>query len=146
MNLQTLLYKVEDRVALITLNRPERMNAFSLELIAEMKAAVSAADHDPDVRVIVITGAGEKAFSSGYDLKELSEAPKKTVAEWTQRFRGDLDFTYCVWNCSKPVIAMIKGYCLAGALEFAQCCDMRYCSETRPSAPSKPASPEASSR
>ncbi|MFI4987192.1 MAG: enoyl-CoA hydratase/isomerase family protein [Alphaproteobacteria bacterium] len=128
MTYETLLYAVNDRVALITLNRPERMNAFSLKLMQEIKAAVGEADRDAAVRVIVITGAGGKAFSAGYDLKESAEAPKKSTAEWTARFRGDLDFTYSVWNCSKPVIAMISGYCLAGALEFAQCCDLRYCS------------------
>ena len=129
MKFETLLYEVDDRVAVITFNRPERMNAFSLPLIKEVKEAVTAADKDPEVRVIVVTGTGGKAFSSGYDLKESAEAPKKGPAEWTARYRGDLDYTYCVWNCSKPVIAMISGYCLAGGLEFAQCCDMRYCSE-----------------
>ncbi len=128
MTYDQLLYAADDRVAVITLNRPERLNAFSLALIREIKAAVAAADGDPEVRVIVIAGAGGKAFSAGYDLKESAEAPKRTAAEWTARFKGDLDFTYCVWNCSKPVIAMISGYCLAGGLEFAQCCDLRYCS------------------
>jgi enoyl-CoA hydratase/carnithine racemase len=129
MSYETILYKVDDRVAVITLNRPERLNALSQKLCAELPQAVLAADQDPQVRVLVITGAGGKAFSAGYDIKESAEAPKRSVAEWRERLNRDLLFTYSVWNCSKPVIAMINGYCLAGALEFAQMCDIRYCSD-----------------
>src|SRR5215475_5194220 len=129
MAYETLLYSVDDRVAVITLNRPERMNALSQKLCAELPAAIQAADQSDDVRVVVITGAGGKAFSAGYDIKESAEAPKRTLTEWRERLNRDLVFTFAPWNCSKPVIAMIDGYCLAGALEFAQMCDIRYCSE-----------------
>jgi enoyl-CoA hydratase/carnithine racemase len=129
MTYQDLLYEVDDRVAVLTFNRPQRRNALGQTLIAEIKAALTRADEDPDVRVIVITGAGGKAFSSGYDLKESAEIPKRTLPEWRKRMAEDLRFTYAPWECSKPVIAMIDGYCLAGALEFAQCCDIRYCSD-----------------
>jgi len=126
---KTIAYETEDRVAIITFNRPERLNAFSLELRDEVAHAVASADRDPEIRVIVITGAGERAFSAGYDIKQSAEAPRKAVAQWRDRLAGDYDFTFSVWNCSKPVIAMINGYCLAGALEFAQMCDIRYCSD-----------------
>jgi enoyl-CoA hydratase len=129
MNYQNLLYATVDRVAKITLNRPERHNALSLALMDEVMTAVAAADADPDVRVIIVTGAGGKAFSSGYDLKESEGKPKRTVAEWRARMQKDIRFTYAVWDCSKPVIASIDGFCLAGALEFAMCCDMRVCSD-----------------
>ena len=129
MSYETILYQANDRVALITLNRPERMNALSKKLCAELPQAVQAADQDPEVRVVIITGAGGKAFSAGYDIKESAEAPKRGLAEWRDRLNGDLQFTYAPWNCSKPVIAMISGYCLAGALEFVQMCDIRYCSD-----------------
>jgi enoyl-CoA hydratase/carnithine racemase len=115
-------------VAVITLNRPEKMNALSLELCAEMRVAVKRADGDPDVRVIVIKGAGDRAFSAGYDLTEES-SDLQGIRDFNARLNHDLDFTYSVWNCSKPVIAMINGYCLAGGLEFAQMCDVRYASE-----------------
>jgi len=124
----TITYEIDDRVAVITFNRPERLNAFSLDLRTEVVDAVTRADHDPDIRVLVIAGAGDRAFSAGYDIKQSAEAPRKTVAEWRDRLAGDYDFTFSVWSCSKPVIAMINGYCLAGALEFAQMCDIRYCS------------------
>lgn len=129
MAYQQLLYSVDDRVATVTLNRPERHNALSKLLVDEVIAVLAEADADPEVRVIVITGTGGKAFSAGYDIKESAEAPKRTLPEWRARMQKDLKFTYAPWDCSKPVIAMIDGFCLAGALEFVQCCDMRYCSE-----------------
>jgi len=129
MSYQLLIYAVDDRVASITLNRPERHNALSQALVDEIMAAVAEADADPDVRVLVVSGAGGKAFSSGYDIKESAETPKRTPAEWRARMQKDIKFTYSVWDCSKPVIAMIDGYCYAGALEFAMCCDMRCCSD-----------------
>ena len=92
-------------------------------------AAVAQADADPEVRVIVVTGAGGRAFSAGYDIKESAQKPKRTLPEWRARMQKDIKFTYSVWDCSKPVIAMIDGLCYAGALEFAMCCDMRYCSD-----------------
>ena len=129
MSYEELIYSVDDRVATITLNRPERMNALSQKLVGEIMAAIAQADKDADVRVVVIKSAGGKAFSSGYDIKELAQQPKRGLVEWRARMQKDLQFTYSVWDCSKPVIAVINGFCLAGALEFAMCCDVRYCSE-----------------
>ncbi len=126
---ECLLYAVEDRVATITLNRPKQQNALSQTLVDEFMAAVAAADADPEVRVVVVTGAGGKAFSSGYDIKESAHLPPRTTEQWRARMQKDIRFTYSVWDCSKPVIAMIDGYCFAGALELAMCCDMRYCSD-----------------
>jgi enoyl-CoA hydratase len=129
MSYQFLLYDVDNRVATLTLNRAERHNALSQALVDEIMAAVAQADADPEVRVIIVTGAGGKAFSAGYDIKESAQKPKRTLAEWRARMQKDIRFTYSVWDCSKPVIAMIDGLCYAGALEFAMCCDMRYCSD-----------------
>jgi len=129
MSYENLRYAVDERVATITLDRPERMNALSLTLIDEIMKAVRQADGDPDVRVIVVTGAGGKAFSSGYDIKESAQQPKRGLVEWRARMQRDIAFTYSVWDCTKPVIAVIDGFCLAGALEFAMCCDIRYCSD-----------------
>jgi enoyl-CoA hydratase/carnithine racemase len=104
------------------------MNALGKRLVDEVIAAIAEADSDDDVRVVVITGAGDKAFSVGYDIKESAEVPQRTLAEWRARMQKDLEFTYAPWDCSKPVVCAINGFCLAGALEFAQCCDIRYCS------------------
>jgi enoyl-CoA hydratase len=129
MTYQFLLYDVTDRVATITLNRPERHNALSQPLVDEIMAAVAEADADPEVRVLIVTGAGGRAFSAGYDIKDSAEQPKRTLAQWRARMQKDIKFTYSVWDCSKPVIAAIDGFCYAGALEFAMCCDVRYCSD-----------------
>ena len=128
---KTLLYEVDDRVAIITLNRPEKMNALSMELCAEMRQAIKAAEADEGIRVVVVTGTGGKAFSAGYDLTDDVEmqGADRGIGAWNARLNHDLDFTYSVWNCSKPTIAMIDGYCLAGGLEFAQMHDIRYCSD-----------------
>jgi enoyl-CoA hydratase/carnithine racemase len=129
MAYENLLYSIEDRVATITLNRPERHNALSMALVDEIMAVVAEADANPEVRVIILTGAGGKAFSSGYDIKESAQKPKRTLEQWRARMQKDIKFTYSVWDCSKPVIAMVDGFCLAGALELAMCCDMRFCSD-----------------
>ena len=132
MTYQDITYAVDDRVSVITLNRPGKMNAISLTMRDDIPSAVARADANDDVRVVLITGAGGKAFSAGYDLKESADAGdplERTIVDWRNRLAPDCEFTFSVWNCSKPVIAMIDGYCLAGGLEFAQMCDIRYCSD-----------------
>lgn len=129
MTYQHILYVVDDRVATITFNRPKQLNALSVPLVEEFILAIAAADKDPDVRVVIVTGAGDKAFSAGYDMKESSENPDHSLAANRARTAWDLRFVLSVWDCSKPVIAMIDGYCFAGASEFAMCCDSRYCSD-----------------
>ncbi len=130
---ETITYEADDRVAVITFNRPDRMNAMSIKLCREVKAAIATADADDEVRVVIVTGAGGKAFSAGYDLDNDPDDPwslgEANVADARWRLNHDLQYTYAPWRCSKPVIAMISGYCLAGALEFAQMCDMRYASD-----------------
>jgi enoyl-CoA hydratase len=130
VNYQDIVYAVDDRVAVITLNRPNRMNAFGRQLRDEFPDAVARADRDPEVRVIVVTGAGGRAFSTGYDQKESAQSEqKKSIEEWRERMDSAYQFTRCVMDCSKPTIAVIDGYCLAGAMELAQMCDIRYCSD-----------------
>lgn len=130
MSYSLLSYTVDDRVAKITFNRPERMNAFNLALCGEIVEAIRQADADPEVRVLLLSGAGGRAFSAGYDIKETaSGGPKRGQPGWRDRLAKDLRFCYAPWECSKPVIAVIDGFCLAGALEFAQMCDIRYCSD-----------------
>lgn len=129
MTYEQLTYVVDDRVATLTLNRPESHNALSERLVDEIMAAVAQADADPAVRVVIVTGAGGRAFSSGYDIKESAAKPPRSTAQWRERMQKDIRFTYSVWDCSKPVIALVDGFCFAGALELAMCCDMRYCSD-----------------
>lgn len=128
MNYEFLKYETDKRVATITFNNPDRYNAFSSIMKKEFRAAIARADDDEEIRVIIVTGAGGKAFSTGYDLNESVGRPRRSVADWRNQVADDFNFTYTVWACSKPVIAQIEGYCLAGGLEFAQMCDIRYCS------------------
>jgi enoyl-CoA hydratase/carnithine racemase len=125
-----LLYERDDRVAVITFNRPAVHNAINYEMIARFNEAVRRADADPDVRVLIVKGAGDRAFSVGYDIKRTRDDPRanRGIPEWREAAFRDLQFTFSPWECSKPVIAMIRGYCLAGALELAQMCDMRVAS------------------
>ncbi|MCK1590089.1 enoyl-CoA hydratase/isomerase family protein [Bradyrhizobium sp. 169] len=129
MEYQFLKYETDERIATITFNNPGRYNAFSSRMKNEFRIAISKADNDENIRVVIVTGAGGKAFSTGYDLNEAIAMPRRSVTDWRSRITDDFEFTYTVWACSKPVIAQIEGYCLAGALEFAQMCDIRYCSE-----------------
>ena len=129
MAYEFIRYETDDRVATITFDSPARYNAFNSVMKKEFRIAIAEADEDDNIRVIIVTGAGGKAFSTGYDLNDSVGIPQGSVTAWRKRLADDFDFTYTVWACSKPVIAKIDGYCLAGALEFAQMCDIRYCSD-----------------
>lgn len=105
MSYQFLLYTVDDRVATITLNRPQRHNALSQPLVDEIMDAIAKADADPDVRVLIVTGAGGKAFFAGYDIKESAEHPRRKLAEWRARMQKDIRFTYSDTSTSAAVKA-----------------------------------------
>lgn len=122
-----LQYSRDDRIATITFNRPSVLNAINYDMIAQFNDAIQRADADPEVRVIIVKGAGDRAFSVGYDIKRTRDDPRanRGIPEWREAAYRDLRFTFSAWECSKPVIAMIRGWCLAGALELAQMCDVR---------------------
>ncbi|PDT77465.1 enoyl-CoA hydratase/isomerase family protein [Sinorhizobium sp. BJ1] len=129
-----IIYEIDDRVARIILNRAKKMNAMSVELCDEIEHALAAADKDPEVRVIVVSGAGGRAFSAGFDLdEEYADGAEKKKQGPVDEYKHILDttfqFHYSPFKCSKPVIAMIDGYCLGGALDFITMCDVRYCSD-----------------
>ncbi len=109
-------------VAWLTLNRPAALNAMNAAMRVELPRLVREADRDPSVRVIVIRGAGERAFSVGADLKEAAE-PLATIdyrqSRWHERWADAFD------DARKPVIAAIRGHCLGGGLEIALACDLR---------------------
>jgi enoyl-CoA hydratase len=118
-----ILYERRGPVAKITLNRPKVLNALSVGLIRDMHAAFDRLEADEEVRVVVLLGAG-RAFSAGYDLKESAAEPARGVVAWRERLERDVRFTLRVWDCPKPVIAAVHGYCLAGACDLAMMCDI----------------------
>ena len=120
MNTKNILYKNIDKLALITINRPESHNSISLETLDDLNNAVDIASSDENVSVIAITGAGGKSFASGSDLKEVLERDlKKALEPIIQGLADKLERT------PKPTIAGIDGICMGGGLEVALGCDLR---------------------
>jgi len=121
------LLNVEDGIAVVTLNRPEALNSMNKALRLELLELWPALDMRQDVKVIVVTGAGDKAFCTGADLKERST---RTTEEMVyDRHYLTSKSTAALWNVSKPVIAAIKGYCMAGGFEMVLQCDISICSD-----------------
>lgn len=120
-----ILYEAADRVAVITLNRPEVANAQSMEMLDDLDAAWTRAASDDDVRVIVLRGNG-KHFSSGHDLKGATPAPGQISLEWiyTVEARRFLEYSLRWRNVPKPSIAAVQGKCIAGGLLLCWPCDL----------------------
>ncbi|OGT83184.1 MAG: hypothetical protein A3H91_17500, partial [Gammaproteobacteria bacterium RIFCSPLOWO2_02_FULL_61_13] len=141
MSYEYILYDVDDRLATITLNRPQRRNALSWPMLEEVSAALKKAETDTDVRVIIIKGAGP-CFSAGHDLspamgkgrRQLDDRPwneimggegeRASVWDARARVQDHLDFDLEIWNCWKPVIAQVHSYCLGGSIGMALSCDL----------------------
>lgn len=117
-----VLYDVRDQVAWITLNRPEAMNAISDGVRAQLPQAIERAESDAAVRVMVISGNGERAFCAGADVKGFVEVESLTRLRQT---RAHAHWILAFDRARKPIIAAIHGYCLGGGLEIALACDIR---------------------
>ncbi|HEX3888065.1 MAG TPA: enoyl-CoA hydratase [Phenylobacterium sp.] len=121
-----LLVERQDAVAIVTLNRPEAMNALSKALRAALRQALTELDADPTVKVVVLTGAGERAFTAGLDLKELSTDPLGMgAANATDPAENP---ARAVLACSKPIVGAINGVAITGGFEVALACDVLICS------------------
>src|SRR3984885_16279493 len=121
-----LLVERQDAVAVVTLNRPEAMNALSKALRAALRQALAELDADPSVKVIVLTGAGERAFTAGLDLKELSTDPLGMGA--ANAVDPAENPARAVLACSKPIVGAINGVAITGGFEVALACDVLICS------------------
>src|SRR3954471_5586123 len=130
MEFKTLLYAVKERVARITLNRPERLNAINREMPREIRLAVEEANRDERVHVIVLDGAG-RAFCAGYDLKMFAEEKNNLIQDmpWDpmQDYRvmkGYTDDMFSLWRSYKPTLCKVHGYAVAGGSDIALCADI----------------------
>lgn len=129
--MESVLYEKDGRLARITLNRPDRLNAIDVQMPEEIRQAVELANWDDEVRVIVLSGAG-RAFSSGYDLKIFAEAPRPVFGSQEMPWDPMLDYrlmsrnTECfmsLWRSHKPVVCKVHGFAVAGGSDIALCAD-----------------------
>lgn len=126
MGLQTLELRIEGSLATITLNRPKALNAINLMMIGELELAVRQIRDDPGVRVVVITGAGDKAFAAGADITEFKAMSPIDAWMFVQRLQR---LFLEIERLPKPVIAAINGYALGGGCELMMACDIVYASD-----------------
>ena len=122
MNEQVLLVEEKDGVAVLTLNRPEVMNSFNFALLNALKEHIDALQSKADIRVVIITGSGQKAFCAGADLKERATLDEQQVKEFIFTIR---DLFTTIEYLNKPVIAAVNGVALGGGTELALACDIR---------------------
>src|SRR5437879_11489099 len=126
MNFQNLKFEIKDRIAYVTINRPDKLNALNMAVMSELREAFTAIKDDAEVRVALLTGAGEKAFVAGADIGELNKNNPVEAKAYTHKGQGVLDL---IENLGKPVIACINGYALGGGCELALACSFRLASE-----------------
>ena len=135
MSFKHLLYETQGRIATITLNRPERLNAIARGMPQEIREAVEKAGDDNEVHCIVLTGAG-RSFCAGYDLVEFAEnksgasggqdaakGPWDPMVDFAMMYRNTQDFM-SLWRSNKPTIAKVRGHAVAGGSDIALCCDL----------------------
>jgi len=123
---KTLIYEKKDDIGILTVNRPDKMNAISNELTSELSSLLDELEKDDKLRVLVITGAGDKAFVAGADIQELVDRDAR-MGRRVSRERQEI-FSR-IENLPVPVIAAVNGYALGGGLELALACNIRICSE-----------------
>jgi len=123
-----MLSRKEGQVGYLTFNNPERHNAVSLDMWEAAEGFLDEFRNDKNIRVVVVTGAGGKAFVSGADISKF--ANERATKEGSDRYNEAVDRAYeAFYNFPKPTIAMIRGYCIGGGVGLALCCDMRICTE-----------------
>src|SRR5512136_1518611 len=125
-NFKTIIYEKKDDIAYVTLNRPQALNAYNIKMRDDLYEVLRAIKDDPEVRVAIFKGAGEKAFCAGADLSEFLSAPSPVIA---RRVRFGRDVWSLFLSLPQPLIAAVHGYVLGSGIEIALCCDIRIASE-----------------
>lgn len=123
---ETIIYEKIDNIAYITLNRPDVLNIYNIQMRDDLYQILTAIRDDPQVMVAILKGAGEKAFCGGADLSEFLTAPSPIIA---RQVRWNRDVWGLFLNIPQPVIAALHGYILGSGIEMALCCDIRIASD-----------------
>lgn len=126
MDYKTLLFEVSDGIATVTINRPDKLNALNSEVLVDLANAFTSINSDPEIRVAILTGSGDKAFVAGADISQMSEFNALMGEQFAAMGQGVLNL---IENCPKPVIAAVNGFALGGGTEIAMACDFIYASE-----------------
>jgi len=127
MEEQKIIFELKENVGIITLNNPAKMNCMGFQLLHELNEVIVQAENEDGIKVVVIKGAGERAFSTGADLTEFKSLSDEKAAEWIEF--GNTVFNR-IENFKKPTVALINGYALGGGLELALACDFRVGTKT----------------
>ena len=126
MNYESIKLTIERKIAVVTINRPESLNALNTQVFNDLESVFDYLDSEKTVNCVIVTGNGEKAFVAGADIKEFPSLSQKQAKELSAR--GHFIFNK-IENLSKPVIAAVNGFALGGGLELALACHIRYASE-----------------
>jgi enoyl-CoA hydratase len=126
MNFKNLLLRIENKIAIVTINRPDKLNALNSATLDELNTVFMQLEKDDHVNVILLTGSGEKAFVAGADISVLNKCNEDTGEEFAKK--GQEIFEK-IENCKKPVIAAVNGFALGGGCELALSCHIRIASE-----------------
>lgn len=131
MELQNILFEKKNEIGYVTLNRPEKLNSLTNELLSELSDVLDEIESDQEIRVVILTGSG-RAFSAGFNIAPPEGEPElyeRSADSWRSELKHNIEIFLKIWHSSKPYIAAINGYALAGACELAQLCDIKIASE-----------------
>ena len=121
-NYQNLKFENVDGIAQLTINRPDKLNALNIQTIAEIKEAFQEIYDNPEIKAVIVSGEGEKAFVAGADISEIADLTTMNARKFAEN--GQEVFA-SIENCNKPVIALVNGFALGGGCELAMACHMR---------------------
>ncbi len=123
---QTIVYRKQNGIGYVTLNRPQVLNIYNLQMRDDLFQVLGAIRNDPEVLVVVFKGEGERAFCAGADLSEFLTAPSPVIA---RQVRWERDVWGAFLSLPQPIIAALHGYVLGSGIEIALCCDLRIAAE-----------------